>query len=1341
MEFSANMNLDTDNWSQNDQDSNALILPDKKKKKKKEKEQVSKKLKPKNNSIKLSQSQKKKLKKLEEDKEKAVLLAESIKTLKKHQIQDDVYSLMWSSRNLGQGETSREKRRREIQFSRAGLDVPHRDRPVKKRTVDDLSSEVLYDSEEMQLSPIVNGHLLQSSIGEGGVPSDAPITPGSSQELACHSKLLVCDRDASVPSKQKEDRTAECLKSDYLQNHLSVHDCHNEGRRKSTDGAKAVQNAILSNSTNSANCSSERDLTTPVVVHVSRPKEVENNRSNLPIVMMEQEIMEAINDNTCVIVCGETGCGKTTQVPQFLYEAGYGSNHSNACGGIIGVTQPRRVAVLATAKRVAFELGVHLGKEVGFQVRHDRRIGDNCSIKFMTDGILLRELQNDFLLRRYSILILDEAHERSLNTDILIGMLSRIIRERQKEYEEQQKKLLSGQTIIPEERVYPLKLVLMSATLRVEDFISGRKIFRDPPPVIEVPTRQYPVTIHFSKRTEMVDYVGQAYKKILSIHKRLPPGGILVFVTGQREVEYLCQKLRKASKEIVDRASKDHSELSLASEGNTIREKVDREISEAFDVERSSLNEITESFNSYDEDHGESYEDDSDISYDSADDSDLDIYSDDDAGLLNQKSPSSDGKLDVLGEEGSLRSLKAAFEALAGKKMSEPDSGGKELVPITEEGMTSNESEPLLSKVRIGANGTCAGPMCVLPLYAMLPASAQLRVFEEVKEGERLVVVATNVAETSLTIPGIKYVVDTGREKVKNYNSSNGMEGYEIQFISKASASQRAGRAGRTGPGHCYRLYSSAVFNDMFFDFSNAEILKVPVDGVVLLLKSMHIDKVANFPFPTPPEPTALVEAERCLKVLEALDSNGRLTPLGKAMAQYPMSPRHSRMLLTVIQIMQKMKDYSRANTVLAYAAAAAAALSLSNPFLMEFEGKNKDLDGLKQDEKPGSAETERYLGKEERMRIKKLKETARVSRAKFSNPTSDVLSVAYALQCFELSGQPLEFSKDNTLHFKTMEEMSKLRKQLINLVFNSKLCDSQQNFSWPHGTLEDVECAWRIPSNKCPLQLNEEEILGQAICAGWADRVAKRIKDVSSLSESDMNVHAVRYQACLVKETVFLHRRSSIAKSAPQYLVYTELLHTKRPYIQGATSVKENWLIKYAPSLCSFSAPLSDPKPYYDPLNDQVLCWVSPTFGPHLWKLPLHGLPIADDFLRVAVFASSLLEGKVLPCLKSVQKLLAASPASILKPEALGLKRVGDLLYKMRIKKKGIDSCIKLRKLWDDNPQELFPEILDWFQEGFHEHFEDLWAKMQLEILLDPKRRFSEKVKRKKRKPRASDD
>lgn len=414
----------------------------------------------------------------------------------------------------------------------------------------------------------------------------------------------------------------------------------------------------------------------------------------------------------------------------------------------------------------------------------------------------------------------------------------------QREYAEQQKKVLSGDTVSCEEKIYPLKLVLMSATLRVEDFVSGGRIFHDPPPVIEVPTRQYPVTTHFSKRTEIVDYVGQAYKKVLSIHKRLPAGGILVFVTGQREVEFLCRKLRKASKEIVERNCKVKNEALSMSALKPTEEKDMQEINEAFEVNENSSHEITDRFNSYEEEHGDTYEDESDMSYDSEDDSDLEVYSNEE-DLLNQHSSDSDGKLAVaLGEDGNLASLKAAFEALAGKKASASGSTGREVAPVTVED-ESNASSSHLSNSNVAPSIQSAGPMCVLPLYAMLPASAQLRVFEEVKEGERLVVVATNVAETSLTIPGIKYVVDTGREKVKRYNSSNGMETYEVQWISKASAAQRAGRAGRTGPGHCYRLYSSAVFNDIFLPFSDAEILKVPVDGVVLLMKSMHIGKVS----------------------------------------------------------------------------------------------------------------------------------------------------------------------------------------------------------------------------------------------------------------------------------------------------------------------------------------------------------------------------------------------------------------------------------------------------------------------------------------------------------------
>ncbi|KAL1557641.1 RNA helicase [Salvia divinorum] len=1268
-----------------------IMLPQKKKKDKKAKNQLNVRQQPK-----LSKSQKRKLKKLEEDKEKEILMSKSIETLEKYKIKEDVFSLMWSSRNLGQVETVREKRRREVEFSKAGLELPLAEKAHTKRKRDNASQnndDVEVSEDEICLSDKnVHSDTNMQSLRDEPDTSDRRV--GDSFEEVANDNT-----QPSLPGS--EEKSTETCQIEEIMKPKDVMD------------EDPIYNPKGEN--NHSNCNSSRNHVAPTVVHVSRPKDVEKQRTGLPIVMMEQEIMEAINENISLIICGETGCGKTTQVPQFLYEAGFGSHTG---GGIIGVTQPRRVAVLATAKRVAYELGLRLGKEVGFQVRHDRKVGENCSIKFMTDGILLREVQNDFLLKRYSVLILDEAHERSLNTDILIGMLSRVIQERQREYEMQEKRILAGETIESENRIYPLKLVLMSATLRVEDFVSNTKIFRTPPPVIEVPTRQFPVTTHFSKKTEIVDYIGQAYKKVLSIHKRLPPGGVLVFVTGQREVELLCQRLRRASRKLVE------GKASSVSVEKPPEENDMKEISEAFEFQGSSGHEITERFNSHMEGDNEDFpEDASDASYDSEEESDLEFFSDGE----NQAKPESEG--DILGSDGTLTSLKAAFEALSGKRVSDSTTKAKD-VPETPEG--GSDPSRSLSERDDKDKGYSPGKLNVLPLYAMLPASSQLRIFEEARDGERLVVVATNVAETSLTIPGISYVVDTGREKVKNYNSSSGMETYEIQWISKASAAQRAGRAGRTGPGHCYRLYSSAAFNNLFSDFSIAEISKVPVDGVVLLLKSMHIGKVANFPFPTPPETDALIEAERCLKILEALDENGRLTALGRAMARYPMGPRHSRMLLTVIQIMQKAKKFARANLVLANAVAAVAALSLTNPFLRHFEDNGNNADGKSHAEETDSKASKKASDKEEKSRKKQQKQIAKASREKFANPTSDALTVAFALQSFDLSENPSEFCSENALHYKTMEEISKLRKQLVKLVFASH--DSQQDFSWAHGTIEDVESAWMVSSDKHPLQLNEEEILGQAICAGWADRVAKRIKGASLLAEGDRNTNAVRYQACMLKETVFLHRWSSISRSAPEFLVYSELLHSKRPYIHGATSVKPSWLPEYARVSCSFSAPLSEPKPYYDATADQVMSWVAPTFGPHLWPLPLHGLPIEDDSTRAAVFAYSLLEGQILPCLKSVRKFMAAAPATVLKPEAWGLKRVGNLLSKLNKKGRAIDTRAKLGKAWKENPRFLFPEIRNWFQEGFSDRFEELWEEMLRQALVDPKQRLKKRVKKLKR-------
>jgi ATP-dependent RNA helicase DHX37/DHR1 len=358
---------------------------------------------------------------------------------------------------------------------------------------------------------------------------------------------------------------------------------------------------------------------------VARLPSIQEARMELPVCGMEAEIMEAINAHDVVIVCGETGSGKTTQIPQFLYEAGYGTPRarivpaaaagSPAAGaaassgsgsaaplfrgipGMIAVTQPRRVAATAMAQRVATELGLPMGGSaaargssasaapagsdaaaagaaatrapaprsrsgggvVGYQVRYDAStVGRDTAVKFMTDGILLREIAGDLLLRQYSAIIIDEAHERNVNTDILIGMLSRAVPLRNQiaaqEAAAYREKLAarSAAAAAPgdddealEPPLGPLKLIIMSATLRVEDFAGNPALFPTPPPVVRVAARQYPVTVHFAKKTELQDYVGEAYKKVVKVHTRLPEGGILVFLTGQEEIDDLVRRLNR----------------------------------------------------------------------------------------------------------------------------------------------------------------------------------------------------------------------------------------------------------------------------------------------------------------------------------------------------------------------------------------------------------------------------------------------------------------------------------------------------------------------------------------------------------------------------------------------------------------------------------------------------------------------------------------------------------------------------------------------------------------------------------------------------------------------------
>ncbi|KAI9772909.1 MAG: putative ATP-dependent RNA helicase DHR1 [Geoglossum simile] len=697
-------------------------------------------------------------------------------------------------------------------------------------------------------------------------------------------------------------------------------------------------------------------------VQVERCTDIQASRLTLPIVTEEQKIMEAIHNYPVVVVWGATGSGKTTQVPQFLYEAGYGSPGSPT-PGLIGVTQPRRVAAVSMAKRVGDELGRD-SKKVSYQIRFEGTVSDDTAIKFMTDGVLLREVAADIALRKYSAIIIDEAHERSINTDILIGLMSRVVKLRQ-------------ELAAEDPNIKPLKLIIMSATLRVSDFTDNKILFSVPPPIIKAEGRQHSVTIHFARRTNH-NYVDELYHKISRGHRKLPPGGMLVFLTGQNEITELSKRLKQAF------TSKRPAEGSKAPSVRIPGREVPIEVE---DVEFGN-------------------------------------------------------------------SEKAEADTL--------DSGSETESETEIVGLDSYRGD---DDFELGEPMSPTSPMHVLPLYSLLPTSEQLKVFEAPPEGSRLVVLATNVAETSLTIPGIRYVFDCGRSKERKYDKATGVQSFEVSWISKASASQRAGRAGRVGPGHCYRLYSSAVYERDFEEYAQPEILRMPIEGIVLQLKSMNLKNVTNFPFPTPPDRQSLVKAEKLLSYLGGLDSGGQLTELGATMSLFPLSPRFAKILIIGHQ-----------HGCLPYIIAIVAALSVGDVFIPEHQ-----LDLGLHLEKPKIGENELVFNNADR-----LEEDRREARRKayfkahnlFSglDNTCDALKLLSAVCAYEHEADQVSFCDANFLHLKALRETQKLRQQITEIV----------RANCP-GVIGPLERKLGPPST---LQV---KVIKQIIAAGFVDQVAIR--------------------------------------------------------------------------------------------------------------------------------------------------------------------------------------------------------------------------------------------------------
>ena len=452
--------------------------------------------------------------------------------------------------------------------------------------------------------------------------------------------------------------------------------------------------------------------------------QIQQEKQNLPIYEYKQEILKLIKDKKILIIEGETGSGKTTQIPQYLYENGFCDNNKKIC-----VTQPRRVAAMSVASRVAYEMGVKCGHEVGYSIRFEENVSPMTKIIYMTDGIFLRYLLSDNLLNEFSVIMIDEAHERSIQTDIIFGIIKTLIEKRE-----------------------DLRIIISSATLSTLKF----KNYFSEAEIIKVPGRRFPVDIYYTKSPEP-DYIEAAVITSLQIHISQAEelfdddnsgGDILVFLTGQEEIE-LAKR------------------------------------------------------------------------------------------------------------------------------------------------MINNQIKKLRGKI----------PNCVvLPIYAALPSEEQAKIFMPVSKGERKIILATNIAETSITINGIGYVIDSGFCKQMCYDPRTGLETLAVTPISKANANQRAGRAGRVRPGKCFRLYTSSSFQNELEDNNVPEIQRNNLISMILLMKSLGINNLLDFDFMDSPPHEILIKALEQLYALGALNSEGVLTQTGLKMIQYPIDPSLTKCIIASIK-------------------------------------------------------------------------------------------------------------------------------------------------------------------------------------------------------------------------------------------------------------------------------------------------------------------------------------------------------------------------------------------------------------------------------------------------------
>ncbi|KAF2771385.1 putative RNA helicase-like splicing factor [Teratosphaeria nubilosa] len=535
---------------------------------------------------------------------------------------------------------------------------------------------------------------------------------------------------------------------------------------------------------------------------------IKEQRVSLPAFKMRKQFLEAVREYQLLIVVGDTGSGKTTQLTQYLAEDGFANN------GMIGCTQPRRVAAMSVAARVADEVGCRLGEEVGYTIRFEDKTNQNTKIKYMTDGIMQREILLDPTLQKYSVIMLDEAHERTIATDVLFGLLKKTLKRR------------------PD-----MKLIVTSATLDAEKFSS----YFNECPILTIPGRTFPVEIMYSREPES-DYLDAALTTVMQIHLTEPPGDILLFLTGKEEIDTSCEVL---------------------------------------------------------------YE-------------------------------------------------------------------------------------------RMKALGPSVPELVVLPIYGALPSEIASKIFEPPPPGGRKVVIATNIAETSITIDGIYFVVDPGFVKQTAYDAKLGMDRLQVTPISQAQAKQRAGRAGRTGPGKCFRLYTENAFQSEMLPTTIPEIQRQNLANTILMLKAMGINDLLGFDFMDPPPTNTMLTALEELYALSALDDEGLLTRLGRRMADFPMEPALAKSLITSV-------DLGCSDEMLSIVAMISAVQSVFH-------------------------------------RPKEKQQQADQKKARFHDPAGDHLTLLNVYNGWKNAGRSDPWCFENFIQPRNMRRAEDVRKQLVQILERHKL-------------------------------------------------------------------------------------------------------------------------------------------------------------------------------------------------------------------------------------------------------------------------------------------------------------